>query len=62
MADRREHGTNRNQNTGKQMCVNGHELTPDNTYKHLRDGTPRRDCKACQRERDRKWRHRNSKR
>lgn len=39
-----------NQNSGKQFCKRGHEFTPENTY--IWSGSTRRQCKACDRERN----------
>jgi hypothetical protein len=47
------HGTFRNGNVGKPTCVNGHELTPENTYVR-KNGW--RQCKECQREANRRQR------
>lgn len=33
----------------KTKCVNGHELTPENTYTHVKAGAPRRQCRICRR-------------
>lgn len=46
MADRRIHGTVRNQNTGKTHCKRGHEFTPANT---MRTKNGSRHCLACRR-------------
>jgi hypothetical protein len=37
-------------------CVNGHEFTPENTY--FRSGGQYRDCRACGRDRQRRYRER----
>ncbi len=42
----------RNANTDKTRCVNGHEFTPENTYRRPKGG---RSCKACQTERCRRY-------
>jgi hypothetical protein len=42
-ADRRAHGTQRNQNAGKTHCIHGHEFTPENTYR----STGARKCRTC---------------
>jgi HNH endonuclease len=41
-------------NRGKTHCIHGHEFTPENTYQVIKDGTPRRYCRACQKESDRR--------
>lgn len=41
----------------KRWCVNGHEYTPENTYRRPHG---RRDCRACIRERERQRRIRKS--
>jgi hypothetical protein len=43
-------------NARKTHCVNGHELTPDNTY--IRPDDQARDCKICAREAKRRQRER----
>jgi hypothetical protein len=50
-ADTLEHGTHRNQNTGKDTCVRGHPFDEHNT-RIRSDG--RRACRACERERRRR--------
>lgn len=43
--------------TGKTHCVNGHEFDPVNTYvQDLGNGKFRRDCRACLREKLRRFR------
>lgn len=36
-------------NARKTHCVHGHAFTPENTRVYLRDGSPRRACRACAR-------------
>lgn len=55
MQDARTHGT-----IGpKELCKQGHPLTPDNLYQYTRkDGRLNRMCKTCQKARSRKgWQH-----
>ncbi len=35
-------------------CYRGHDFTPENTYTKNRDGRPKRECRECQRARERK--------
>lgn len=41
-------GRHANQNTGKTVCVHGHDLTPENTYRY---SNGKRACRTCRRER-----------
>jgi hypothetical protein len=52
-ADRRRHGTERNQHAGKTHCQHGHEFTPENTYYYLARGIACRGCIACRQEKGR---------
>ena len=45
MRDMASKGRDRNQNKGKDRCINGHEFTPENTYR--RKGG--RSCRVCRR-------------
>ena len=40
-----------NGNTDKDRCEKGHEFTEANTYRFIQDGTPRRACRICHRDR-----------
>lgn len=40
------------------FCKRGHEFTPENTYTYKNRPTPARLCRACARERNRKWKAR----
>lgn len=44
----------RRTNADKTHCKWGHEFTFENTHVHMRDGKPRRHCRACQARRDAK--------
>lgn len=44
------------ENAAKTACVNGHAFTPENTYV----GRGKRECKTCHRERQVRYRARNS--
>ena len=55
--DRVRHGTQHigNQNSIKTHCKNGHEFTPENTYRKLHaNGKRYRQCRTCRREDSRK--------
>ncbi len=51
--DKREHGTNTNQNTGKEVCDNGHDYTDANTYWYPNG---QRGCRTCRADFSRRWR------
>jgi hypothetical protein len=53
MLDRVRHGTHNH--AAKTHCIHGHEFTPDNTYITTRGG---RECRACQRRRQRAYEQR----
>jgi hypothetical protein len=53
MRDKANKGRCRNQHTGKTHCANGHEFSPENTSISSSNG--QRVCKACARDRQRKW-------
>jgi hypothetical protein len=55
-ADMTAKGRNRNQNSSKTHCQQGHELTPENTQVS-REGW--RSCRTCHRQWSRDWRARN---
>lgn len=40
-------------------CRQGHRFTAENTYNRVRGGSPRRQCRTCMREANRKNRRRN---
>lgn len=44
----------------KTACVNGHAYTPENTYRRPGSGAGRRDCRACIRERVRRYKARKT--
>lgn len=56
MADVVEHGTGRNQNTGKTRCKRDHELNAANTYVAPKAGG--RACRACRQIHDQNYRQR----
>lgn len=45
-------------NAAKDTCVHGHPFTPENTYVRPHEPNGRRDCRACIRERVRRYRTR----
>lgn len=55
--DRVRNGNQRNQNTGKTQCDNGHEFTAENTYV---GPSGRRDCRKCLADRQRTYRNRRA--
>lgn len=49
-----------NQNDGVETCKHGHPLSGDNVYTYTRNGTARRSCRTCGRERMRAIRSRET--
>ena len=45
---------NRKKNVVGGVCINGHDLTPDNVYHAKQDGKPYLSCLTCKRARDKK--------
>lgn len=45
---------NRKKNVVGGICINGHDLTPDNVYHAKQDGKPYLSCLTCKRARDKK--------
>ena len=53
-----EENTRRGWPATKSHCVNGHEFTPENTYRRVTGGEGSRDCRTCVRERARRYKQR----
>jgi hypothetical protein len=49
-------GYNFKKQVPKTHCKHGHEFSEENTYVYLRDGSPRRACRACRQDNKRRFR------
>ena len=43
------------ENARKDACIRGHAYTPENTIERVRDGYPTRECRACNRVKQRAY-------
>ena len=59
LQENKERGKQRGRFSYMTECVHGHPFTEENTYLYMWEDKQHRQCRTCQRERNRQWKKRN---